>query len=448
MSNPNFVERPDALVRHGPSDDNDPKPLYCVWEITLKCDLGCRHCGSRAGAKRAVELSTAECLDVVRQLEEVGFREVTLIGGEAYLREDWDQIAAEITRRGMVCTMTTGGRALDAERLKRAEAAGITSISVSVDGLAKTHDMQRGASNSWRDALDSCARIAKSSIRLTTNTQINRMSLPEIPALANMLADVGSKAWQIQLTVPMGRGADRPQLLLQPYDMLDVFPLLAWVKSERLTPNGIRLFPGNNVGYFGPYESMLRYGGQVGAHWSGCGAGKSCIGIESDGKIKGCPSLPPDVYTGGYTQQDSIGEVILNAPEVNHVRLRTTEDLWGFCKTCYYADVCRAGCTWTSHCTLGRSGNNPFCIHRALTYEEQGLHEHIVQKKSAPGMPFDHGLFDLDLKPVPASEPNPTILGHSLERIGDLDWREGSIWTDVELRDFVKKAPTLYGIEN
>ena len=446
LSNTDFIERPDTLIRHGRTDDHDPKPLYCVWEITLKCDLGCRHCGSRAGAERNVELSTEECLDVVRQLEDLGIREVTLIGGEAYLREDWDQIAAEITRRGMACTMTTGGRALGEDRLLRAIDAGITSISVSIDGLSRTHELQRGAPNSWEDAMKSCERIAASPIRLTTNTQVNRMSLPEIPALAQMLVDTGSQAWQIQITVPMGRGADRPQMLLQPYDLLDFFPLLAWVKNERLTPNGVRLFPGNNVGYFGPYESMLRYGGQLGSHWSGCGAGKSCIGIESDGKIKGCPSLPSDQYTGGYTNQDVITDVVMEAPEVNHIRLRTNDDLWGFCKTCYYSDVCRAGCTWTSHCTLGRSGNNPYCIHRALVYEEQGKHEHLIQLQSAPGQPFDHGVFTTELRDIQDDEREMTILGHTLADMAQLDWRANSIWTEEELRAFIKRAPRLYDI--
>src|SRR4051812_43782865 len=64
-------------------------PILCVWEITLRCDLACRHCGSRAGPARPDELSTAECLDLVRQLAELGTREIALIGGEAYLREDW-----------------------------------------------------------------------------------------------------------------------------------------------------------------------------------------------------------------------------------------------------------------------------------------------------------------------------------------------------------------------
>jgi MoaA/NifB/PqqE/SkfB family radical SAM enzyme len=41
---------------------------YVVWELTLRCDLACDHCGSRAGKARPDELSTDEALDVVRQL--------------------------------------------------------------------------------------------------------------------------------------------------------------------------------------------------------------------------------------------------------------------------------------------------------------------------------------------------------------------------------------------
>ena len=32
--------------------DLQARPIYAVWEITLQCDLACRHCGSRAGHAR------------------------------------------------------------------------------------------------------------------------------------------------------------------------------------------------------------------------------------------------------------------------------------------------------------------------------------------------------------------------------------------------------------
>lgn len=407
------AEQPSALVRHTSRGDG---PRYVVWEITLRCDLGCKHCGSRAGHARADELSTEECLDVVRQLDELGVAEVTLIGGEAYLREDWDLIARAITDRGIRCGITTGGRGMDDDRVRRAVDAGISSISVSLDGLERTHDLQRGAKGSFRAALQACERIAKSPIRLATNTQINRLSMPELVALAELLHDVGSKAWQVQLTVPMGRAADRADLLLQPHDLLDLFPLLTWIKREKLTPRGIRLFPGNNIGYFGPYEPELRYGGASGTHWSSCGAGTACLGLESDGKLKGCPSLPTDRYTGGLVRETPVAELLGTEP-IAHLGVRTRDDLWGYCADCYYADVCRAGCSWTGHVLMGRPGNNPYCIYRQLDHERRGLRERLVRAEPAPGVPFDHGRFTTVLEPAGPTSERATILGVDIAEV-------------------------------
>ena len=77
-------------------------PVHVVWEITLACDLKCLHCGSRAGHKRTSELSTEECLRVVDSMARLGTREVSLIGGEAYLRKDWTDIVRAI--RDTACT--------------------------------------------------------------------------------------------------------------------------------------------------------------------------------------------------------------------------------------------------------------------------------------------------------------------------------------------------------
>lgn len=91
-------------------------PVHVVWEITLACNQKCQHCGSRAGKARSDELSTAECLSVVEQLAEMGTREITLIGGEAYLRKDWLEIVRAIRSHGIYCAIQTGGWNLDAKR--------------------------------------------------------------------------------------------------------------------------------------------------------------------------------------------------------------------------------------------------------------------------------------------------------------------------------------------
>ena len=79
---------------------------------------------------------------------------------------------------------------------------------------------------------------------------------------------------------------------------------------------------------------------------------------------------------------------------------RGTDELWGFCAGCYYASVCRGGCSWTAHTLLGRRGNMPYCYHRAETLAAQGLRERIVPVEAAPGRPFDFGRFEVVVERV------------------------------------------------
>jgi len=80
------------------------------------------------------------------------------------------------------------------------------------------------------------------------------------------------------------------------------------------------------------------------------------------------------------------------------IRDRTLDDLWGYCRTCYYAEVCKGGCTWTGESLLGKPGNNPMCHHRALEMQRQGLRERLVKTAEAPGVPFDQGQFQIILE--------------------------------------------------
>lgn len=373
--------------------------VYVVWEITLRCDLACGHCGSRAGKPRSDELTTAEALDLIRQIAEMGAHEVTLIGGEAYLREDWTILARAIRDAGMNCTMTTGGRGMTLDRAKAAFDAGIQSVSVSMDGIGATHDIQRGVTGSFEAARTSLHHLRQAGLDVSVNSQINRLSYPELGSILDLIVEEGGHSWQIQFTVPMGRAADHPDWLMQPYELLQVIPRIAELAGEA-EMRGVRLWTGNNVGYFGPHESELRkwtYGED--AHTSSCGAGTATMGIEADGAIKGCPSLTTKDWTGGHIRNTSLRKIWDTTKELRYTRDRTVADLWGFCRTCYYADVCRAGCTWTSHVFFGRAGNNPYCHHRALEHKSQGLRERLVQVKPPPGEPFDHGVFEIVVEP-------------------------------------------------
>ncbi len=358
-----------------------------------------------------MELDTTEALDVVRQLAEMRAKEVVLIGGEAYLHPGFLEIIAALRDAGVRPVTTTGGRGIDEPLAKAMAGAGLAAASVSIDGLEATHDLMRAARGSFRSASAALRYLADAGVHTASNTNVNRLNEGDLEALYEHLRGLGIASWQVQLTTPLGRAADRPEMVLQPWDLLSVVPRIAAIK-ERARADGILVMPGNNLGYFGPEEAALRSLRDGGSdHWQGCQAGRYVLGIESDGAVKGCPSLQTASYVGGTLKKRSLRDIWDDSPELAITRDRTRDDpkmgLWGYCAECAFGDVCLGGCTFTAHAFFGRPGNNPYCHYRARVMQKRGVRERLVLEQSAPGTPFDHARFTLIVEPIDAPDERP-----------------------------------------
>lgn len=391
---------PATVVKRLRVTSDAPQPRFVVWEITLRCDQQCRFCGTRAGRPRPDELTTAEALSVIDQLADMGTAEIAIHGGEAYLRGDWLDIVRAIRGRGMDCTMVTGGRGLTRDLAERAAAAGISAVSVSVDGVAATHDALRGLGGSHAGAMRALDNLRAAGVAVGCNTQINRRNLRELDAILDLLAPRSVYGWQVQLMVPMGRAAEADDLWLQPFDLLEIMPLVARTRA-RCDALGVKLWPGNNVGYFGPYEHLLRADRSRAGYSGGCGGGIRVMGLEANGDVKGCSAMGSEGFVGGNVREKPLREIWEHAPELRFTRGFVLDDLWGFCRSCYYAEHCKGGCLWTSSTLLGRTGNNPYCHHRALELLAQGKRERLTLERRAGGRIRDTARFALSVETAP-----------------------------------------------
>lgn len=383
-------------------------PRYVVWELTLACDQHCTHCGSRAGQPRHHELSTLEALEVVKQLAEMGCFECALIGGEAYLHPGFFEVVRALRAAGIRPSMTSGGFGITPTLAEAMVDAGLHTVSISVDGLEATHDLMRATKGSFSAACAALEHLKAAGLRTSSNINLNRLNERDFEPLYEHLRDLGISAWQVQLTAPLGRAADRPAMLLQPWDLLTLMPRIAAMKQRAFDEARIVLQPGNNLGFFGPEEALLRspVPGMT-DHFQGCQAGRQLLGIESNGDVKGCPSLQTRHYVGGNLREQPLAELWQSAPQLQFTRHRTVEDLWGFCRDCPFASTCLGGCSFTAHSLLGRPGNNPYCHYRARAFAERGLRERLVRRVRAPGSPFDCGEFDVVEEPLDAPDARP-----------------------------------------
>lgn len=382
-------------------------PRYVVWELTLACDQPCTHCGSRAGTARPNELTTEKALAVVDELAAMKTFEVVLIGGEAYLHPGFLDIVAALKAAGIRPVITTGGRGVDRALAFKMAGAGLYQASVSIDGLEPTHDLMRASRGSFEAATRAIGFLREAGVKVSANTNVNRLNLGDLEELFEHLRRQGIGAWQVQITAPLGRAADRPSMILQPWDLLDLVPRVIALKKKAWDESRITVMAGNNLGYFHPEENVLRSLPEQGDDvWRGCNAGKFVMGIEADGGVKGCPSLQPS-YLGGSLTDRPLAELWETSKEIGFTRSRTSDSLWGFCKTCPFAETCLGGCTFTAHSVLGRPGNNPYCYFRAKTLRRENKRERLVLAEAAPGMPFDCGRFELVEEPYDAPDVKP-----------------------------------------
>ena len=106
-----------------------------VWEITLKCNIHCLHCGSSADTNvRPKELTTDEALELIEQLAELECKRVVLSGGEPFLRQDWAVLAMRIKELGMKVSFISNGYVVNEDIVDLLKIIQPVGVSFSLDG--------------------------------------------------------------------------------------------------------------------------------------------------------------------------------------------------------------------------------------------------------------------------------------------------------------------------
>lgn len=339
------------------------RPRTCVWEITLRCNLNCLHCGSRAGKARGAELSTEEALDLADQLADLGPNLVTLSGGEPLLRDDWPQITRRLVDRGINVNLISNGILLDEDTVSSAREVGLKNFLFSLDGTASSHDRIRNRKGAF-ELLDRTTRICREQgFPFAAVTQVCRLNRGELEEMYEQVKEWGAFAWQVQPSIPMGNYLDNPGLVLEPEDLPEVYPRLAALFELAEREGKVEPYAADGIGYFGDVEPVFRRRGEPG-FWYGCMAGCQVIGLEANGNVKPCLTMQSDDYIVGNIRERALREIWEDDESFAFNRKFEPEMLEGFCATCRYGEICRAGCRWQALCSSGSLFDNRYCYYR------------------------------------------------------------------------------------
>ena len=326
------------------------KNSCAVWEITLRCNSKCIHCGSRAGSARSDELNTEEALKLVKDLHACGYKGVALMGGEPLVRKDWFEIAKEVKKYKMDLSIVTNGLTV-VENIQKLKNLDVDCVSLSLDGgKPETHDYLRGIKGAFEKTLSAINRLQKERLPTSIITAVSKKNLKEIDLIKQLILD-RNISWQIQLAVPIGRFPKELLISREEYYALAMFIAINVKKYSyrRLPVIGAHCF-----GYFSRFIPNLGL-----TPWVGCQAGYSVLGIQSNGNIKGCLTLPDDFIEGNIRTQ-SLKEIIFNPHAFGYNRKFEKKDLKGYCHNCDIVNQCKGGCLGTKYAI--NSQDAPYCL--------------------------------------------------------------------------------------
>ena len=205
------------------------KPRLIFWELTKRCNLACSHCRAESeDIDYDGELGFDDVRRVIDDITVVSKPILVLTGGEPLYRSDIFDIASYAVSKGLRTALATNGTLVDKKIAQSIRAAGISRVSISIDGSdARTHDEFRGIPGSFDKAVQGAQFLKDEGIDFQFNVTITKRNIDQIDGILDFAVDSKAAALHIFMLVPVGCGvliADTEMITAEKYeDVLNWF---------------------------------------------------------------------------------------------------------------------------------------------------------------------------------------------------------------------------------
>lgn len=362
MAAADFPPRATGPAARPASADFTRQPFVLAWELTRACNLACLHCRAEAQLRRHPrELSTAESLAVIDDIATFDVPPTLILtGGDPMRRADLIDLITHATARGVRCTLTPAGTPLASHlRLEAARDAGVQRIAISLDGSTPArHDAFRRVDGSFGWTLDIARTVADLGLPLQIHTTLCRRTVNDLPAIANLVDELGAMVWAVFCLVPTGRATVSDELSPETYE-----ETFAWLAERSETAHwSLKLTEGYH------YRRVLAQRGRnplppregpAGSRAPGpVNAGNGFCFISHTGDV--CPSGFLPVVTGNV-RETSVVALYRDHPVFRD--LRDPHLLQGKCGACPYKRLCGGSRSRAYVHTGDYLGSDPACVY-------------------------------------------------------------------------------------
>jgi mycofactocin biosynthetic radical S-adenosylmethionine protein MftC len=379
--------RPMRLVEHFESGLD--APICLTWELTYACNLACVHCLSSSGRRDPRELSTAECMAVIDELQRMQVFYVNIGGGEPTVRRDFWELLDYATGHDVGVKFSTNGSRITPAVAARLAGSDYVDVQISLDGATpEINDAVRGP-GSYSTAVQAMERLADAGMRgFKISVVVTRHNVEQLDAFEAIAARYRA---QLRLTRlrPSGRGADT-------WD--ELHPTAAQQRQlyDWLIDRGDRVLTGDSFFHLAAYGDPL-------PGLNLCGAGRVVCLIDPVGDVYACPFAIHDAFLAGNVRSRGGFTRVWRESEL-FTELRRPQT-GGACRSCGHYDSCRGGCMAAKFFTgLPLDGPDPECV---LGHGESLLDLRDGLEAPTPRPSADHSRPAPRGRPVSACDESP-----------------------------------------
>ena len=344
-------------------------------EITSRCNLRCRYCYYFDNPSVTYQdLPTNEWLRFFKELGCCAVMDVTLLGGEPFIREDLPALIDGIVKNRMRFSILSNGGLVD-EKIASyiSQTNRCDSVQVSVDGShPETHDVCRGK-GSFGGAIRGIRILRQHNIPITVRVTIHHYNVFDLENIAHLLLDeLALPGFSVNSAGYLGScRKSSKELLLTTSDREVAMEMLLSLSESYEGRISAAAGPLAEARLWRKMEDALLEGAAQfpdGGYLTGCGCPTSKIAVCADGTIVPCCMLTH--LKLGRINRDSLEKIWQKSRILNDLRQRHTIslDTFDFCTGCPYIPYCTGNCPGLAY-TLSGQVNHPSpdaCLRRFL----------------------------------------------------------------------------------
>jgi MoaA/NifB/PqqE/SkfB family radical SAM enzyme len=258
--------------------------LRVVLRLTMRCDLACPHCLA-TGASDGVELTTGQWLELIEQFPEIDARKVLLTGGEPLLRNDLVSMVEALFRIGLASDLNSNLQKMTMTLMRDLKQAGLSEISISLEGSEEVHDRMHGCSGAYARLLQALEWANRFGVPVDASCCLTQENSSSVDELMETVGALPIRSLTFSRLLPIGHGKGALQGLSQA--RLDKCGALIQKKVQAGLSVPVRV-----TGLAGPPQLK------------DCGRGNSLLAMTADGRLLGCvltddnPSVPHPLEVG------------------------------------------------------------------------------------------------------------------------------------------------------